>query len=119
MVATLAPTDAAAGTSFPLPHPLQHSLGVHSYGGHSIYLLYWYKGTNPDAEHSAGSHRRRRSRDLSYIFTCFTGTKVQILTLSTTAAAATDAAADEIYNTYYIAYNIYICIAYIIYILHI
>jgi hypothetical protein len=40
---------------------------------YSVYLLYWYKSTNTDAA------AVRRLPGTS--FTCFTGTKVQILTL--------------------------------------
>jgi hypothetical protein len=40
---------------------------------YSLYLLYWYKSTNSDA---AGASAAMRTFD----FTCFTGTRVQILT---------------------------------------
>jgi hypothetical protein len=45
---------------------------------YSVYLLYWYKSTNTDA-----AARRRLPRTFNCggtQFTCFTGTKVQILT---------------------------------------
>ena len=56
---------------------------------YAIYLLYWYKSTNTDAE---GAKRGRKTRSfanwidlksssaLSTPLTCFTGTKVQLLT---------------------------------------
>jgi hypothetical protein len=57
---------------------------------YSVYLLYWYKSTNIDAtrrerERSIGAQLRGRVRAQ---FTCFTGTKVQILTLMPAARCA-------------------------------
>ena len=43
-------------------------------GTHSLYLLYWYESTNTDAEGAAEMALRFTH------FTCFTGTKVPILT---------------------------------------
>jgi hypothetical protein len=45
-------------------------------GADSVYLLYWHKSTNTDAE--AGICRSRVKAQTQ--FTCFTGTRVQILT---------------------------------------
>jgi hypothetical protein len=62
----------------------------------SVYLLYWYKSTNTDAEGAAAASNARAIQDMSATyftrsqwlavatgtqFSCFTGTKVQILTL--------------------------------------
>jgi hypothetical protein len=57
-----------------------------------VYLLYWYKGTNTDAEGAAGAlgQEREEARGQDQVrvrrnihhpyFACFTGTHVQILT---------------------------------------
>ena len=60
---------------------------------YSVYLLYWYKGTNADGYGAGGSRQELASSSTSHSmaflswgtqfttqFTCFTGTKVQILT---------------------------------------
>jgi hypothetical protein len=44
-------------------------------------LLYWYKSTDTDALKAAAEHSETY-RELGTQFTCSTGTKVQILTLS-------------------------------------
>ncbi len=51
----------------------------------SVYWLYWYKSTNTDADGGArcalsAATVRRRSFSVHAQFTCFTGTKVPILT---------------------------------------
>jgi hypothetical protein len=43
-------------------------------------LLYWYKSTNTDAEGVSGLAQVARRCRFGTQFTCFTGTKVQILT---------------------------------------
>jgi hypothetical protein len=46
---------------------------------YSVYLLYWYKSTNPDTEEE--QLLLEDPKEICTQFTCFTGTKVQILTL--------------------------------------
>jgi hypothetical protein len=46
---------------------------------YSVYLLYWYKSTNSDA--AAAVAFLPNGAFLASEFTCFAGTKVQILTL--------------------------------------
>ncbi len=58
-----------------LPAPRDHKqVGKKKEVLYSIYLLYWYKGTKIEAE-DAG-----RNKNCCNQFSCFTGTKVQILT---------------------------------------
>ena len=59
--------------------------------GYSVYLLYWYKSTHTDATaESGGAAKRSGANRVAFTtsqFTCFTGTKVHLLTGTAGAAA--------------------------------
>ena len=56
---------------------------------YSVYWLYWYKSTDTDATRlESGAHGSSAGTQ----FTCFTGTKVQILTLLESGADGSSAA---------------------------
>jgi hypothetical protein len=55
--------------------------GVRGCSRYSVYFIYWYKSASSDAAGAARGRIRCTSAPWPPQFTCFTGTKVQVLTL--------------------------------------